>query len=297
MPLFILKKKSAKRIRSIGIIKPEDRLQNIIEQNLNVFFPNLLLIKHKPVYENKEFDTLAFDTINFAPIIFEYKVSRNRAVGDQVDSYLAILLRNKDLFRYHVKDVLPQAKRIDFNMSKVIVIANDFSDVQIDALSLREHYAEMWKYNYYEGLLLLENVKPSRVAGTQPFRKGLAEEVSRSITKYEDISHFKPSPKNLKLYNELHDAIMSLDANMQFKINKYFIGYKAGGFYFASLKPRVNSILVELKLSKPFKSRLINLGKMPKYRKTPLTKRFKIDNEEQIPAARQALKMALEESL
>lgn len=297
MPLFKIMKTKAKRIRPVGVIRPEDKLQNIIEQNLSVFFPNFVLIKHKPVYEHKEFDTLAFDKSTNTPVIFEYKVSRDRAVGDQVDSYLAILMKNKELFRYHLKDVLRNVKNIDFRMSRVIIIANDFSDVQINALSLRQDYVEMWRYNYYEGFLLLENIKPLPIPGLTRFRRGKIGEASKDITKYEDISHFKPSSSTEKLYNELRETIKSLDPNMQFKINKHFIGYKAGGFYFAAVKPRVNSIKVELKLSKPFKSKVITVKKIPSYRRTPMTKWFIIDSEEQIPTARKVLKMALEESL
>ena len=143
MPLFRLMKKKAKGIKSLGTIEPEKRLHGLIERNLGVFFPNMVLIKHKPDYEGKEFDTLAFDKDTDSPVILEYKVSKNRAVGDQADSYLAILLKNKELCRYQIKDVLPKVKKVDFAMSRIIIIANDFSDVQINALSLRQDYVEM----------------------------------------------------------------------------------------------------------------------------------------------------------
>lgn len=57
MPLYkISKNLKAERIKSLGLVKPEERLHELIEKNIEVFFPTLIVIKHKPVYDNKELD-------------------------------------------------------------------------------------------------------------------------------------------------------------------------------------------------------------------------------------------------
>jgi len=299
MPLYkISNNLKAERIKSLGLMKPEEKLHELIERNIDIFFPTLVLIKHKPVYDNKEFDSLAFETDLKAPVILEFKVSQNRAVSDQVDSYISIMLRNKELISYQISEKLPQVKGdINFEQARIIIIASEYSETQINALSLRTHYVEMWKYNYYEGYLLLENVKAPKVSGVRAFEVKKVSEVSKEIVEYQNIDHFRPSPKTRKLYEELHNEIMNLSSDMQRKINKFFIGYKDTGYYFTAIKPKKSFIKVEFKSDKPIKSSIIKIMKFPPTSKKRLDLYFRISSTDQLPAAMKIIKQVYEESI
>jgi len=298
MPLYkISQNLTAERIKSLGLIQPEEKLHKLIEKNIGIFFPTLILVKHKPIYENKEFDTLAFDTDLEAPVILEFKVSQNKAVSDQVDSYISIMLRNRELISYQIREKLPRVRNINFNQARIIIIANEYSETQINALSLRTHYVEMWKYNYYQDHLLLENVQPPKVSGVRAFEVKKVSDVSKEIIEYQTIDHFKPSPKTRKLYEELHNGIMNLSSGMQRKINKFFIGYKDTGYYFVAVKPKKSFIKVEFKSDKPIKSSILKIVKSPPASKKRLNLYFKLFSSDQLPAAMKIIKQVYEESV
>lgn len=298
MPLYKMHKNIRRvvRIKALGLIKPEGRLHTLIENNIGVFFENLILVKHKPIYENKEFDSLAFDTDLGAPVILEFKVSKNRAVSDQVDSYISIMLKNKELISYQIREKLPRVRKVNFGQARIIIVANEYSDTQINALSLRTHYVEMWKYNYYQGYLLLENVRPPKVSGIGAFKLKKNGDVSKEIIRYQTIDHFKPSPKIRKLYEELHSEIMSLSSGIQSKINKFFIGYKDTGYYFIAIEPFKSFIKVAFRGSKGIKSTLLRIGKSPPKSRERLNSYFKLSSSEEIPAAMKIIRKVYEES-
>ena len=291
MPLFQLKKVKVKRIKSLGTIKPESRLHGLVEKNLSVFFPNLTLIKHKPVHETREFDTLAFDHETCAPVIIEYKVSRSKSVSDQVDSYWTIMMRNKELIRYKIRDVLPKLEKIDFTQAKILIIASDYSEVQINALAIRQHYVEMWRYTHYDGFLLLESVKPPKVTSIS-IPGGKKKKLTAKVSVYDNVNHLSQTKKTRELYEELHENIMELSSNMQCKINKSFVGYRTEGNYFAQVKLRKEFLRVRIRLSKSPKSKVIIFEKKRYYGWL----RFRLGDEEQIPAAISVIEQAMKES-
>jgi predicted transport protein len=289
MPLFRLKKVIVKRIKSLGAIKPEKRLHELVEKNLNTFFPNLALIEHKPKYGSRELDTLAFDSETNAPVIIEFKVSKSGSVSDQVDSYLTTMLQNKQLIRYQIKEKLPKIKKIDFSQAKILIVANDYSEVQINALALRQHYVEMWRYTHYEGYLLLENVKPPKVSFSVPGGKKVS--VSVAVPQYENVDHFRLTKKAGKLYEKLHEDIMGLDATVRHKIRKNCVGYWSVGSSFSWLFPRKKHLTILAKLSKSPKSRLLKFN----IRKDGWV-RFRMSDDEQMPRALAVIEQAMKES-
>lgn len=298
MPLYkISKDLKAIRIKSLGLIKPEEGLHKLIEKNIEVFFQNLILINHKPIYENKEFDSLAFDTDLEAPVILEFKVSQNKAVSDQVDNYISIVLRNKELISYQIKEKLPKVQKINFNQARIIIIANEYSEIQINALSLRTHCVEMWKYNHYQGYLLLESVQPPKVSGAKAFEVKKVSDVSKEIVEYQNIDHFRPIPKTRKLYEELHNEIMNLSPGMQRKINKFFIGYKDTGYYFVAVIPKRSFVKVEFKSNKPIKSSILKIMKSPPASRRRLNLYFKLSSSDQLPTVMKIIKQIYEESV
>jgi predicted transport protein len=290
MPLFQLKKVKVKRIKSLGTIKPESKIHELVEKNLSIFFPNLTLIQHKPKYGTREIDTLAFDSETNAPVIIEFKVSRSRSVSDQVESYLTIMMQNKQLIRYQIKEKLPKIKKIDFNQTRIMIIANDYSEVQINALARRQHYVEMWRYTHYDGFLLLESVKPPKVTGIS-IPGGKKVKLTADVPKYENVDHFRLTKKAGELYEKLHEDIMGLDATVRHKIRKNCVGYWSVGSSFSWLFPRKKHLTILAKLSKSPKSRLLKFN----IRKDGWV-RFRISDDEQIPGALNVIEKAMKES-
>ena len=106
------------------------------------------------------------------------------------------------------------------------------------------------------------------------------------------------TPETRNLYEQLDKAITGLDSSVKpGKVNKYYIGYGATGSYFCSVKPRVNSVRVEVKFSRrPQRSR-VGIRPIEKYFHTPMTHAFQLTTEKEIGHAKKVIKAALEESM
>lgn len=184
---------------------------------------------------------------------------------------------------------------IDFENPEIFVVAKEFTSEQRELLGLMHSYLRLFRYQLYaDGIVSLERVEPLGAAATSAGRATARRQALVS----GDLEHFGMSLETRKLYEQLDKTITGLDSSVKpGKVNKYFIGYGATGSYFCCVKPRVNSISVEVKLSRrPRRSRPA-ARPVPTYQHTPMTHVFQLTSEKEIRQARNILKTALEDSM
>jgi len=299
MPLFRIRGRSVVRVAPREHRIREDVIHKLIEENLLTCFADLVFVARKPRIGGKEFDTLGLDRVANVPVIVEYKREKDRSVVEQVDLYYVKLKHNKSdvMVRFQKEGGGEDLEKIDFDNPQIIIVAKEFTPEQRELLTLKGQYLRLFRYQLYDGgILTLEEVEP--LGPLAPVSKRHAGARRQAPADY-DLDHFGMSAETQKVHERLDDAVTALDSRVKpGKVNKYFIGYGATGAYFCCIKPRVNSIRVEVKCShKPAAGKSISLRRVPGYQHTPMTHTFEIRSEKQIPAASRVIKAALEDSM
>ncbi len=299
MPLFHIKGRTIVRIPPKEYRIREEVIHQLIESNLSRCFEDLVFVARKPHIGGKEFDTLGLDRATNVPVIVEYKREKDRRVFEQVDLYYVKLKNNKSdvmvLCQKHggVEDL----EKIDFDNPQIVIVAKEFTPEQRELLSLKGQYLRLFRYQLYDsGLLSLEEVEPLGAPATTGARPSGGR---RAAAGQYDLDHFGMRPEVRRLYERLDQGITSLDSRVKAgKINKYFVGYGATGAYFCSVKPRVNSIKVEVKCSRrPTSPGGVKVRPVPDYQHTPMTHVFQIQSDKQVKPALRVIKAALEDSM
>lgn len=296
MPLFRMKGRRVVRISPQEHRIKEDSIHRTIEDNLSVFFSDLLFVARKPRIGGKEFDTLALNKGTNAPVIVEYKREKDRGVVEQVDLYYVKLKHNKSdvMILLQKQDVIEDLGEIDFENPQIIVVAKEFTPEQREILTLKSGYLRLFRYQLYEDRLIgLEEVEP---LGLTPLALTRTRDSFGAVSAH-GIEHFGMKAEVFKLYERLDKGIVSLDSRVKpGKITKFFIGYGATGSYFCNLKPKVHFVRVEVKcLRRPPSLKSLGMRKLADYR--TMTYVFSVSSDGQIESALRIIKIALEDSM
>ena len=186
---------------------------------------------------------------------------------------------------------------IDFDHPQIIVVAKEFTPEQKELLGLMSVYLRLWRYQVYsDGVLSLEEVQP---LGSPVSPGGRVRPAPRSLGEGWDVEHFGMKPAIRKLYDLLDSEITSLDSRVKpGKVNKWFVGYGATGYYFCTVKPRVNSILIDVKLGRRVSAtKGLIIRKLPSTKRTTMTHRFQIATDSELRPALRVVLQAFEDSL
>jgi predicted transport protein len=160
--LFKLEPKvSAIELKSVRL---EREIQNLIEQNMEVFFGVRFLaseyvITHVDDYETQggRIDSLGIDENN-CPIIFEYKRDSNENVINQGLFYLDWLLDHQADFKLLVMEKLGKqaADTIDWSSPAVFCIANSFGKYDLHAIKQMNRNIRLIRYANGGDVLMFE---------------------------------------------------------------------------------------------------------------------------------------------
>lgn len=211
----------------------EKDLQKITEENLETIF-GLKFVSTEFQLNNLRIDTVAFDEETKAFVIIEFKRDRSFSVIDQGYAYLALMLNNKADFilEYNekMKDNLKR-ENIDWSQSRVLFLANSFTNYQQNAINFKDLPIELWEVKKYDNDTILYN--QLKAADTKESIKTVSKSktivgVSKEVKKYTVEDHLRKADKEAKeLFEELRERIFSLGSDINEEVKKLYIAYKA----------------------------------------------------------------------
>ena len=149
------------------IIELESGIQKLVEKNLK----NILGLEFVSGLLNREFsvnnlrlDTLAFDPIKKSFVIIEYKRYKNSGVIDQALTYLYLLIKNKAeaILEYNQqKNKNLTIKDVNWDNTRIIIIADSFSKYQKIAVNYKDLPIELWEVKFFSNeTMVLNKLKP-----------------------------------------------------------------------------------------------------------------------------------------
>ncbi|MCG3167240.1 MAG: hypothetical protein POELPBGB_03027 [Bacteroidia bacterium] len=228
MPIFKDEKGKLKKLKA-NLMSNEKSLQTLIEQNLLEVLDMHFLATEYPTTLGGRIDTIAID-VKGAPVIIEYKLSKNENVINQALSYLRWLKAQKvEFFEMLVikklgKDIAASLK-IDWNNPRVICIAENYNKFDIDTVEVIPMRLELFRYRYYEsGIFSLEPINTGEQTNTKEEKtKGVA--ISNDAPTI-DYHLAKGQPLIKELFEELRARILQIDEDIVEKVNNYYIAYR-----------------------------------------------------------------------
>lgn len=114
--------------------KLEQIIQTLIENNLDIIFPNLEFIDTEYEIDDLRLDTIAFDNEKKSFVIIEYKNIENHSLIDQGISYYQILQNRKENFVYFI--IIRKTNHI---MSLILI------GMKLESFSYRRHIINIKK--------------------------------------------------------------------------------------------------------------------------------------------------------
>jgi len=209
----------------------EKAVQTLVEGNLQELLGmHFLATEYCSADRTIRIDTLAVDSSG-APVIIEYKKTRDDNVITQVLSYLYWLkTQDSSFFERLVEKKLgrEQAKAlpIDWKHPRVLCIAGQFSRNDINAVKVIPGVRiELYCYRYYDGdLFSLEPEIPTEIKVSAPATP-LAVEASRDEVTAETLLA-KASEETRQMFLDLHGRIMALDENISERTTKSYLAYR-----------------------------------------------------------------------
>jgi len=204
----------------------EKELQNLIEQNMPMFFGVTFLRSEFPV-TNGRMDSLGIDENN-CPVIFEYKRSLNENVINQGLFYLDWLLDHKADFKLLVMEMLgvEKADAIDWSMPCVICVANDFTKFDEHAVNQMQRNIKLVKYKKYgKELIVFEFLNNPNV---KALSTNDSDTSTKSIGKDKTfLQNYSEAPQDKKdIYESLRAYILSLGDDVSENQLKLYIAFK-----------------------------------------------------------------------
>lgn len=212
------------RISSEVILEKE--LQNLIEQNMEIFF-GVRFLKSEYLITNGRMDSIGIDENN-SPVIFEYKRSQNENVINQGLFYLDWLLDHKADFKLLVIEKLGMeaAEKIDWSVPCVICIAHDFTKYDVHAVNQMQRNIKLVSYRKYDkDLILFEHLNAPTVKPISD--NSLSDNESKNNTQKSHVEKLASASEEMKkLYYSICDYIESLGDDIVQNQLKLYLAYK-----------------------------------------------------------------------
>ncbi|OOP46000.1 hypothetical protein BHU76_11415 [Enterococcus faecalis] len=235
MVLYHINKHEMIEIQEVPFAK-EKELQFLVESNLEKLF-NLKFVATEFSVDNFRLDTVAYDEETKSFVIIEYKKGKRFSVIDQGYAYLNSLLAHKGEFVLNYNEQYPdQLKRIseiEWSQTRVIFIANDYTNYQQGAVNNPDLPIDLVTVKKYEnGLIDVEtlnktNLKQAKVNKQSNQGEANKKGLSKEIIVYTEDEHLeKGSTEVQELYEELKEIILSWDSNIRIKPVKLYNSFK-----------------------------------------------------------------------
>lgn len=224
----------------------EKKLQTLIEHNMEKFF-NVKFLASEYIIPEGRMDSIGIDENN-APVIFEYKRSKDESVMNQGLFYMAWLMEHKDSFVVLAQERLHKkiAKdKIAWDGARVICVANDFTKFDQGAIKQMNANISLYRYRMFgEELLYLERIDEHDVSNKRRTERGT---VTSSSQQTFSVKLASASGNVREIYENAENFIMSLgDDITQTSLKHYTAFRKSSNFVCAVV--HANHVILYLKL-------------------------------------------------
>jgi predicted transport protein len=232
MPIFTIKDSKLTSVKEKRI-ELEKEIQQITENNLETIF-GLKYICSEFQLNKLRIDTLAFDEEVKSFVIIEYKRDRSFSIIDQGFAYLALMLNNKSDFILEFNEKMKNnLKRddVDWSQTKVLFLANSFTNYQQNAINFRDLPLELWEISKYDNQTILYNRLKSPDSNesikTVSDKNKMIQKVSKEVKRYSINDHFKKGWENSKIiFETLQERTLEMSDNFEVSPQKFYIGFK-----------------------------------------------------------------------
>jgi len=243
MPIFKIDKAKASQVtvKESGF-GSEAELRDFLAENLNEILGVRFLEKEYPTTDGR-IDTLGVDENN-SPVIIEYKWRENEEILTQGLFYFNWLMKNKRHFELLVDKKLGVKTKVDWEQSRVALIAQGFSRYILGAVQ-QEKNIELKTYTYYEpNLLQIEDIYTPSGIKIASRRARAKEETKYTLEHHLNITSLEIQ----KMANLLRSKIVALPGVTE-NFGKSGIYYRSASKSFARLEFR--STWIQLLLRDP----------------------------------------------
>ena len=230
----------------------EKSLQNLIEQNLEVFFSIKILgseYSTGPKHRGR-IDTLGIDENN-NPVIIEYKRTTNENVINQGLFYLDWLLDHKAEFKLLVLEKMGEeiVSGIDPFSPRLLCIAGGFTRYDVYAVQQMNRNIELIRYRRFgDRLLMLELVNANLTDSSFSDDDTSSAQASKQKSVAKILEDIDSSLQNI--YQALRAHLMALGDDVQEKTLKYYIAFKRlQNFACVEIHPSKAAITMYLKVN------------------------------------------------
>jgi len=302
MPIFRIKQSKLNLLKERKI-ELERNIQNLTERNLDVIFGWEFVASEFRVGDFF-IDTLAFDPESKAFIIIEYKKDKSFSVIDQGVAYLSQMLDNQDTFILEYNERLNKnlrRKDVDWSQSRVIFIADSFTNYQQNAIGFRDLPIELWEVKPYEdNLISYFQLKPltTKASIKTVTKDQTIQRISKELIYPLDHHLNRTSPKIREIFEKIREEVQNL-GKVDEVSRKYFTGYWKENVKFLVIRFQKNHLTVWIriqgyKLNDPKNLTKVLNRKSEYWRK--IYKEIRLSSLNQIPDVMYLIKQAYEKA-
>ncbi len=234
----------------------EKDLQSLVEGNLeNIFGYKYICTEFQ--LNGLRIDTLAYDQESKSFVIIEYKRDRSFSVIDQGYAYLALMLNNKADFILEYNERVSTALKkdsIDWSQSKVIFIANSFTNYQQNAINFKDLAFELWEAKKYDdNLLSINQIKPLDTSESikTVTKSGEVVKINKEVKKYTSEDHFKLGTNSRDIYEKLREQLLQLEPRFIENAQKNYVSFKIGWKNVIGIESRKDFVLFTITRTAP----------------------------------------------
>lgn len=232
----------------------EKELQTLMEQHLETFLGVRFLASEYTTSNGGRIDTLGIDENN-APVIIEYKRSRNENVINQGLFYLDWLMDHRADFTLLAMELFgaEMKSQIDWSSPRLICVAGDFTKYDGYAVQQMGRNIDLVRYERFgEDLLMLDFVAGAVAQSTATKSSDATPIVERTPGQgYKSVTDYMGDADEelLNLYSDLEARLQSLGDDVQQKSTHYYIAFKRlKNFACVEVKATSRKLLVYLKV-------------------------------------------------
>lgn len=235
----------------------EKDLQKLTEANLELIFWLKFVATEFSLHEFR-IDTLAYDQEDQSFVIIEYKRGSSYSVVDQWYSYLSLMLNNQADFVLEINQKMNKnftKKDINWEWSRVIFVANNYTAYQKNAINFKDLPIELWEAKKFgTDIVVYDQIKAKNTqASVKTITKNTEiDKVVKELKTYTVEDNFKEDRTESKaIYEELKEKILSLDGRIEERPVKNYIWLNIGRNNVVAIKIHKSKIWFDLLRVKP----------------------------------------------